>query len=141
MHHSHAGMALWHEVSQNTTSLKGLLNYFPWLSHRSIHNDITKSKNKLKEGLKNFMKFFRRLYYIQPLHPLNVTIISITPTIFFFCVCGAKMSRENTLTASTGSEELRSLANEKHSPSTSDKVFTCAIASCGFIPSFMPRTI
>lgn len=46
-----------------------------------------------------------------------------------------------TLTARTGAEELRLLANDMHKPSTSDSVFTFDIASCGFIPSFIPSTI
>lgn len=46
-----------------------------------------------------------------------------------------------TLTARTGSEELRLPANDMHKPSTSDSVFTFDIASCGFIPSLIPSTI
>lgn len=55
--------------------------------------------------------------------------------------CQQKKRKRNTLTASTGSEESRELANDMHNPSTSERVFTFDIASCGFIPSFIPSTI
>lgn len=45
------------------------------------------------------------------------------------------------MTARTGSEEPRLLANDTHNPSTSERVFTFDIASCGFIPSFIASTI
>lgn len=55
--------------------------------------------------------------------------------------CRQKKRKRNTLTASTGSEESQGLANDMHNPSTSERVFTFDIASCGFIPSFIPSTI
>lgn len=55
--------------------------------------------------------------------------------------CQQKKRKRNTLTASTGSEESQGLANDMHNPSTSERVFTFDIASCGFIPSFIPSTI
>jgi hypothetical protein len=46
-----------------------------------------------------------------------------------------------TFTASTGSDEFLVPAYDTHNPSTSDSVFTFDIASAGFIPSFIARTI
>ena len=41
----------------------------------------------------------------------------------------------------TGSEEPWLLANDTHNPSTSERVLTFDIASCCFIPNFIPSTI
>lgn len=49
--------------------------------------------------------------------------------------------KNQTLMARTGSEELWFLANDTHSPSTSDSVFTLETASFELIPNFMARTI
>lgn len=49
--------------------------------------------------------------------------------------------KETTFTARAGSEDPRVLANDMHNPSTSERVLAFEIASCGFIPKFIPSKI
>lgn len=71
----------------------------------------------------------------------NMDVLHYNMFFIKYFQCRQKIRKRNTLTASTGSEEPRGLANDMHNPSTSERVFTVDIASCGFIPSFIPSTI